>query len=135
MVTPSSATTASAPETPADKPLVVTVGDTTIRYVVGSAEATAAVMKGVRRARSSAAACYEGAATRSRGLRGKVVVEVLLAPTGEVRSVREAGSTMPDHDVVDCVLRAFHAASFEDLDGHCSGEVEVIEPLVFDPTP
>jgi len=118
-----------------DKPMVVSVGETTIRYVVGSAEATAAIMKGVRRARSTAIACYEGGAAKNRGLRGKMVVQVLLDPTGSVRSVRDGGSSLPDRDVVDCVLRAFRTASFAELDGNCSGDVEVTEPLEFAPVP
>jgi hypothetical protein len=149
-VTPAAATTASAatgtassgtpaaagPGAPADeRSMVVNVGETTIRYVAGSAEATAAIMKGVRHARAAAIACYDGGATKNRGLRGKVVVQVLLDPSGSVRSVRNAGSTLPDADVVDCVLRAFRVASFAELDGNCSGDVEVTEPMVFAPVP
>jgi len=150
VVTPAPATAASAatasassgtaaragPGAPADeRSMVVNVGETTIRYVVGSAEATAAIMKGVRHARAAAIACYEGGATKNRGLRGEVVVQVLLDPAGGVRSVRNGGSSLPDPDVVDCVLRAFRVASFAELDGNCSGDVEVTEPLIFAPVP
>jgi hypothetical protein len=147
VVTPASAAagTASATvEAPApsgavapadDKTMVVKVGDTTIRYVIGSAEATAAVMKGIRHARASAVACYEGGAAKNRALRGKMVVQVVLDPAGTVRSARNAGSTLTDPDVVDCVVRAFRAASFAELDGHCTGDVEVTEPLTFAPVP
>jgi hypothetical protein len=59
----------------------------------------------------------------------------VLDPTGAVRSVHNAGSTLADPDVIDCVVRAFRVASFAELDGHCTGDVEVTEPLVFAPLP
>lgn len=120
---------------PANKPMVISVGETTIRYEIGSAEATAAIMKGVRPARASAVACYRSAATKDRGLRGKIVVQVVLDPGGAILSVRDGGSSLPDCDAVDCILRAFRTASFTELNGNCAGNVEVTEPMLFNPAP
>jgi hypothetical protein len=113
--------------------MVVHVGDTTIRYVVGSAEATSAIMRGLRRARASAVACYDAASGRHPGLRGNVAVQILLSPAGAIRSVEDSGSALADRDVMECVLHAFRTTSFAELDGNCTGDVAITEQLVFEP--
>jgi hypothetical protein len=135
VVTPAAPASSAGPsEVPADdKTMVVHVGDTTIRYVTGSAEATSAIMSGVRHARSAAIACYDAGATKNRGLRGGIIVQLLLSPSGAIRSVENGGSAIADREVVECVLHAFRSTSFADLDGHCTGDVAVTEPLTFEP--
>ena len=135
-MTPASSTPAGSAGRAApadDKTLIVHVGDTTIRYVTGSPEATGAVMKGLRRARSSAVACYDAGVARNPALRGSIVVQLLIAPSGVLRAVDDGGSALPDREVVECVLHAFRTASFADLDGTCTGDVAVTEPLTFEP--
>jgi hypothetical protein len=114
---------------------VVSVGDTTIRYVVGSTEATAAVMKGVRGALSGARACYDAGVHRNGDLRGLVLVRVQLNPRGDIQSVRDAGTALPDPDVVECILHAFRTTSFAELDGHCTGDVQVTQRMDLEPRP
>jgi hypothetical protein len=116
-----------------DKTATVSVGDTNIRYVVGSAEATAAIMKVVRAALSRARACYDAGVTKNAGLRGRVIVQIELGPKGELRSVRDTESALADRDVVECVLHAFATSSFDEIDGRVTGDVQIVQRMDFQP--
>jgi hypothetical protein len=127
-----SAQPASSADAGADPPpMIVNMGRTTIRYVIGSYEATTAIMKGVRQAYTAAAAC----SAKNRNARGKVVVQLQLDAGGGVTSVGAVESDLPDRAVVECVLRGFRTASFTDLDGNCAGGVTVTQPFDFPLSP
>jgi tetratricopeptide (TPR) repeat protein len=73
--------------------------------------------------------CYRGALERRPGLAGVVRLRFIIGGRGNVMSVRDAGSELPDGKLVDCVAEGFYALSFPKAPGD---EVRVLYRLVFD---
>jgi hypothetical protein len=73
--------------------------------------------------------CYRGALERRPGLAGVVRLRFVIGAGGNVVSVRDAGSDLPDGKLVDCVAEGFYALSFPKAQGD---EVRVLYRLVFD---
>lgn len=73
--------------------------------------------------------CYRGALERTPGLAGVVRLRFVIGRDGNVVSVRDAGSDLPEGKLVDCVAEGFYALSFPKAPG---GEVRVLYRLVFD---
>ncbi len=72
--------------------------------------------------------CYESGLKRDPTIEGKVAVRFVIDTNGEVSSVSDAGSTMPDKSIVSCVQRALGGLSFPMPEG---GIVTVVFPIVF----
>jgi hypothetical protein len=75
-------------------------------------------------------ACYERALGRNPSLTGRVKVRFAIARDGSVESVSDAGSNLPDREVVACVLRAFGTLAFPSYTGE---PITVVYPLMFAP--
>jgi hypothetical protein len=73
--------------------------------------------------------CYRGALERKPGLAGVVRLRFVIGASGNVESVRDAGSDLPDGKLVDCVAEGFYALSFPRPP---RDEVRVLYRLVFD---
>lgn len=94
----------------------------------------AAINQGVQQAMPAIEACYLKGAQRKPGLRGRVLVNFVIAPDGSVpyAASLEQGTDFPDNTVIDCVLRAFQALRFPEPAG---GRVVATYPLVLEPAP
>jgi hypothetical protein len=74
-------------------------------------------------------ACYEKGLGRDPKLHGKVKVRFTIEPSGSVSSAEDNGSTLPDADVVTCILAVYRRLSFPQPDG---GKITVVYPINFD---
>lgn len=74
--------------------------------------------------------CYEKGLARNRSLQGRVSARFIIDESGAVQHVANAGSDLPDDDVVDCVLRVFPTLRFPQPVG---GTVSVVYPIVLAP--
>lgn len=74
--------------------------------------------------------CYEDGLRVNPNLEGKVVVRFVIDRQGYVASATDAGSTIPDPQVVDCVVRGYTSLVFPKPDG---GIVTVVYPIIFNP--
>lgn len=74
--------------------------------------------------------CYEKGLARNAGLEGKVVTRFVIENDGTVKDVADAGSTMPDAGVRDCVINSFKRYRFPLPEG---GTVTVVYPIMLAP--
>jgi hypothetical protein len=74
--------------------------------------------------------CYEHGLARNPNLEGTVSVRFVIGHDGAVSNVGNGGSTLPDPEVVSCVVRVFYGLSFPDPEG---GIVTVTYPIAFSP--
>lgn len=74
--------------------------------------------------------CYDDAFLANRNLAGTVALRFTLIPSGQISQPRDSGSTIQDHDVVDCVANVLIRTKFDKFDGP---GVELYVPLRFDP--
>lgn len=74
--------------------------------------------------------CYESALDHSPALEGTVTTGFVIGADGLVASVANAGSKMPDLEVVECVVRAFSTIRFPSPE---AGVVHVTFPISFAP--
>jgi hypothetical protein len=74
--------------------------------------------------------CYEKGLSRNPKLTGRVSARFKIRRDGAVSDVSNAGSDLPDPEVVSCVLQAFTGLEFPKPDG---GIVTVVYPLMFAP--
>jgi hypothetical protein len=72
--------------------------------------------------------CYEKGLQRDPNLQGRVVVRLQIDPDGEVDTVRDHGSTMPNRRVVKCILDVYEDIEFPESYG-----MTAIYPLDFAP--
>lgn len=84
----------------------------------------------IQQSRSRYRACYERGLARDPALAGRVKVRFVINRDGLVSNVTDAGSDLPDRNVVACVLRAIGATRFPSSEGD---DVTVIYPFVFEP--
>lgn len=75
-------------------------------------------------------ACYEAGLRNNPSLQGRVSVRFIIGRDGDVGSVANGGSDLPDSGVVSCVTRAFYGLSFPHPE---NGIVTVTYPIVFSP--
>jgi len=76
-------------------------------------------------------ACYELGLLRRGALEGRVSTKFRIDSDGAVRVAEDAGSDLPDRQVVSCVVQAFKELQFPAAPG---GVITVTYPLVFTPT-
>lgn len=57
-------------------------------------------------------ACSEAALRERPSLRGRVIVSAVIGAGGQVESVADGGSTLPDREVVECVVQTFGTLAF-----------------------
>lgn len=74
--------------------------------------------------------CYEKGLGANPSLEGRVSVRFVINRNGSVSNVSNGGSSMPDANVVNCVVRAFYGLSFPKPEG---GIVTVTYPIMFAP--
>ncbi len=74
--------------------------------------------------------CYENGLRSNPNLQGRVATRFLIGTDGNVGTVSNGGSDMPDGNVVRCVARAFPSLSFPQPEG---GTVSVVAPIFFSP--
>lgn len=70
--------------------------------------------------------CYEIGLRSNPNLQGKVSTQFTVQPDGSVANVANAGSDLPDANVVNCVVQAFRGLSFPAPEG---GVVKVVYPI------
>ena len=74
--------------------------------------------------------CYQEGLRTNPSLTGRVSVKFAIDRTGSVMTSMDAGSDMPDANVISCVVRNFQNLSFPQPDG---GIVTVSYPIMFTP--
>ena len=74
--------------------------------------------------------CYENGLRNNPNLQGRVATAFEIRKDGDVGSIRNGGSDMPDSSVVQCVARSFYGLSFPQPEG---GIVTVVYPIMFSP--
>jgi Ca-activated chloride channel family protein len=74
--------------------------------------------------------CYENGLRNDPSLQGKISARFIIGRDGEVAGVTNAGSDLPDANVVSCVLQSFRGLSFPQPE---SGLVTVVYPITFAP--
>jgi tetratricopeptide (TPR) repeat protein len=74
--------------------------------------------------------CYENGLRNNPNLQGKVSVRFVIGRDGNVSTVANGGSDLPDAGVQRCVANAFQGLSFPQPEG---GIVSVVYPIMFDP--
>lgn len=73
------------------------------------------------------AACMREGLFRDNALQGRVLLHFTIDENGRVQELRDAGSDLPDPQVIDCVAEAFYALQFPEPEG---GEVRVTYPIL-----
>ncbi len=74
--------------------------------------------------------CYEQGLRGNPSLEGRVVVRFVIDQGGRVAHAASAGSTLPNDQVVQCVVQGFTRLSFPEVEG---GVVTVVYPIIFSP--
>jgi hypothetical protein len=75
--------------------------------------------------------CYELGLAKDPALRGRVAVKLVIgASSGAVRTTEDAGSELPDKEVVACVVAEFMAVRFAAPE---RGDITVTYPIMFEP--
>lgn len=74
--------------------------------------------------------CYEHGLRANPALAGRVAVRFVIGRDGSVSSAADGGSSVPDPNVVTCIVRAFYGLSFPQPEG---GIVTVTYPLLLSP--
>src|SRR5690606_6855562 len=74
--------------------------------------------------------CYERGLSANPTLEGRVAVRFLIDSSGGVATASNGGSSLPNSEVVACVVRAFYGLSFPRPE---NGTVKVVYPIMFSP--
>jgi len=74
--------------------------------------------------------CYEAGLRSNPGLSGRVATKFVIGRDGAVAQASDAGSDLPDQQVVSCVVRSFHNLSFPQPEG---GIATVTYPIILTP--
>ncbi|MEI9951724.1 MAG: AgmX/PglI C-terminal domain-containing protein [Pseudomonadota bacterium] len=74
--------------------------------------------------------CYEQGLRRNPQLTGQVKVRFVIGSNGTVSSASNAGSELPDAEVVSCSVKAFYGLKFPAPEG---GAVVAVYPFMFSP--
>lgn len=74
--------------------------------------------------------CYENGMMRNSSLSGRVTTKFVIGEDGAVKIVALASTSLPDDQVVRCVVEAFGHLVFPPPEG---GMVTVVYPIMFNP--
>ena len=74
--------------------------------------------------------CYEAGLRGNPSLSGRVATKFVIGRDGAVNQSSDAGSDLPDQNVVACVVRSFNALSFPAPEG---GVATVTYPIILNP--
>jgi hypothetical protein len=74
--------------------------------------------------------CYEAGLRGNPSLEGRVVTRFAIDRRGAVTTAQDGGSSLPNTNVVECVVRSFYSLSFPEHEG---GIVTVVYPLALRP--
>jgi hypothetical protein len=74
--------------------------------------------------------CYEDGLGRNRELRGRVTARFVIGRDGLVSNVADGGSSMPDEQVQECILKAYYQLRFPPP---ARGIVTVVYPIKLEP--
>jgi Ca-activated chloride channel family protein len=74
--------------------------------------------------------CYEQGLAKNPALEGRISIRFVIRQEGNVGSASDAGSSLPDRGVVQCVLGALYGLSFPKPEGD---SVTVVYPISFSP--
>jgi hypothetical protein len=74
--------------------------------------------------------CYLQGLLPNPRLRGRVVVHFVIDDDGQVEVVHDQGSTLPNRNVTECIVKAFGELRYPEPQG---GKVNVVYPLVLAP--
>lgn len=74
--------------------------------------------------------CYERGLGRDPQLKGRVTARFVIGRDGRVTSAADAGSTLGDAEVIDCVVKSYGGLVFPEPDG---GIVTVVYPIQLSP--
>lgn len=74
--------------------------------------------------------CYEAGLGRNRNLQGRVAVKFVVDLEGHVSSAEDFESTMPDAEVVRCVMDGYRSLQFPKPTGK---PVTIVYPIIFNP--
>jgi len=89
------------------------------------------IQKIVRAAYGTFRVCYEQGLGRDAKLAGSVVVRFVIARDGKVSNAALGpGSTLPDAQAAECVVKAFYGLVFPTPEG---GIVTVVYPIMLSP--
>ena len=72
--------------------------------------------------------CYAAGLSRDPNLPGKVIVRFIVEKDGAISSAKDNGSTLPDKQVIDCVLGEIRKLRFPAREGAAA---EVVYPVLF----
>jgi hypothetical protein len=72
--------------------------------------------------------CYDEGRQRNPNLKGKVIVKFIIGEDGNTKEAVDAGSSLPEKDVVGCVVGKFRERKYRE--SHM-GDVTVIYPIQF----
>jgi len=75
--------------------------------------------------------CYQAGLNKDSKLAGTVTVNCVFGEDGVPKQVTDGGSTLPDKDVIDCMLDKFRKLRFS---ASKSGDVSVVYPMRFAPS-
>jgi hypothetical protein len=73
--------------------------------------------------------CYEAGLLRNPDLRGQVLTRFVITESGTATDAEDAGSDLPDPEVIACFLRNFNGMEFPPPRG---GKVTVVYPIRLD---
>jgi hypothetical protein len=76
--------------------------------------------------------CYESGRRTNPGLKGTVVVKLVVDPSGAVTTAADGGSDIANQAVVSCVVETFKRMSFPELKDR--GNATFVYPIRFDPS-
>ena len=85
----------------------------------------------VRRGFGDFRLCYEQGMKRNPKLAGRVATKFLIRIDGRVSTSELDCTTLPDDEVVDCIVHRFAQFVFPPPDG---GPVAVVYPIMFNPS-
>ena len=74
--------------------------------------------------------CYENGLRPSPNLQGRLTIKFVIDVEGKVTSAVDAGSDLPDREVIQCVADEFKRLRFPKPEG---GSVTVVYPIIFSP--
>ena len=111
---------AKRPRAPKIIPLPPTVADGLSR---------AEVMRTIRTKKNQYRTCYEAALQTRRGLEGKIRMDFIVGPNGDVISAKASENTMGTPEVANCIARRMRTWTFPRPRG--GGIVKVTYPFLF----
>lgn len=86
------------------------------------------VLEVINRSMAKIQQCYERGLTRNPALAGQVKFEWTVTPSGDVSSLRQAGSTLGDIEVTKCIAGTINRMRFPKPKG---GSVSITFPFIF----